>query len=269
MKKVFLSSSIVMMLLFSQALKAEIVLEHTFYGSIQNSYANWHGRAFTEQLFPDDCYYESYGSNKYYVKIYNADYSIRSENEYSIPSLSGYSVYQVTMSKKLFNTDDNYEFLTIFIKDGSKNGAYDRYKAILFDQDGNKIKDFGEAAEFSILPHISPDNHLRLLVLKYGYGYTTEIYSIRELTTDTEESSAIRSSAVSPYPNPSNAVITLPYQLNQGEKAVMNIYNQQGQLIESKLIDSTFDKILLNVSNYAKGIYFYEVNGVSIKFIVK
>jgi len=70
------------------------------------------------------------------------------------------------------------------------------------------------------------------------------------------------------YPNPANTTITLPYQLKQGEKSAMHIYNINGQLVETKQVDYVFDKILLNVSSYASGTYFYEVNGVSNKFIV-
>ncbi len=46
----------------------------------------------------------------------------------------------------------------------------------------------------------------------------------------------------------------------------MNIYGINVELIESKRIDSVFDKILLDVSGYAKGTYLYEVNGASNRF---
>ncbi|MDR1678374.1 MAG: T9SS type A sorting domain-containing protein [Prevotellaceae bacterium] len=69
-----------------------------------------------------------------------------------------------------------------------------------------------------------------------------------------------------PYPNPANTIVTLPYKLAQGKTSVMNIYSTSGQLIESKQIDSVFDRILLNVSGYAKGIYLYEANDVSNRF---
>ena len=70
------------------------------------------------------------------------------------------------------------------------------------------------------------------------------------------------------YPNPAKTTINLPYRLKQGETSVMNIYNANGQLMETKKIDFVFDEIQLNVSGYTKGIYFYKVNGVSNKFIV-
>ena len=57
--------------------------------------------------------------------------------------------------------------------------------------------------------------------------------------------------------------------MNKGEQAEMLIYDVNGKMIEKKMIDSTFDKILLNVESYTPGIYFYSVNGVSHKFVVR
>jgi hypothetical protein len=62
--------------------------------------------------------------------------------------------------------------------------------------------------------------------------------------------------------------ISLPYKLQQGETSVMRILNTNGQLIETKNIGSDFEQIQLNVSNYRKGMYIYEVNGVSQRFVV-
>jgi len=72
-----------------------------------------------------------------------------------------------------------------------------------------------------------------------------------------------------PYPNPTNTAINLPYNLEKGETSVMRISSITGQLVEIIQIDFTADKILLNVSGYAKGVYLYEVNGVSNRFIVE
>ena len=70
------------------------------------------------------------------------------------------------------------------------------------------------------------------------------------------------------YPNPTRAIINLPYVLEKGQTAVMRIYNINGQLSDQKEIDSSFDRILLNVESYHPGIYFYEYNGITNKFIV-
>ena len=72
----------------------------------------------------------------------------------------------------------------------------------------------------------------------------------------------------SSYPNPSKTIINLPYSLEKGQSAIMKIYKTNGQLIEQKLINSTFNKIRLNVNSYQSGVYIYEFNGISKKFVV-
>ena len=112
-----------------------------------------------------------------------------------------------------------------------------------------------------------------MALLKWVYGSTiitnkTEIYSLPGSISSSI--SAVKSSSIiSPFPNPANSTINLSYKLAQGETAIMRICDIQGKLIEQKQIDCQFDKILLNVSNYNKGTYIYQVNGVSKKFIVQ
>jgi len=72
-----------------------------------------------------------------------------------------------------------------------------------------------------------------------------------------------------PYPNPAKQIINLPYQLEKGKQATMKIVDINGKQIISKLIDSSFDKLLLDVSEYQKGLYMYEYNGKSGKFLVE
>ncbi len=127
---------------------------------------------------------------------------------------------------------------------------------------------------FSPTIHRISSNEYRLSLVHYIYDtqvqgslrFKTEIYSLPGVGTNVRSAQAEKVS--SPYPNPAKTTVTLPYQLKQGETSTMNIYSINGQLIESKQIDSVFNKILLNVSGYAKGAYLYEVNGVSNRFIV-
>jgi hypothetical protein len=111
------------------------------------------------------------------------------------------------------------------------------------------------------------NNQFKLSMYNYDNN-TTEIYSLPGTMANVVPQIG-GNIFQSPYPNPANSTITLPYQLKQGEISTMRIYNMDGQLIETKQIDSAFDKILLNVSNYRRGMYIYEVNGESKRFIVK
>ena len=271
MKKVVFKIAAAGILLFTQTANAQITLEHTFKERV-----SFNGRIYFEpSLYPEDCYYNTNISGRsYVVKIYNADYSIKSNNTYNFTPPSGYKVSDVFMSQKLFNTDDSYEFLVTYER---TDNVYDntRFKVILQNQNGSTIKDFGSAYAFSVpsFLHIVNDC-FRLYVVKAYYNggsssIETEIYSVPGTPPTEVKSIQNETTFLPPFPNPANATITLPYQLKQGEMSVMRIYNIGGQLIETKQIDYVFDKILLNVSGYARGVYFYEVNGVSKKFVVE
>ena len=245
---------------------AQINLQHTFDGTVS---ANG-GIQMEQDAYPANTYVSAAVSgNSYVVKIYNGDYSLNTNNTYSFTPPTGYKVTGVSMSRKMFNSDDDYEFLvnyekTDYVSDNT------RAKAILYNKSGGVIKDFGTAYSVYVYTYLHViNNTLRLMVTKFDSNSNTtktEIYSVPG--TPAASAPSLKAKEVqNAYPNPANAEINLPYQLAQGE-ATMNIYNANGQLIESKVINSTSDRITLNVSGYVPGMYFYEVNGISNKFIV-
>ena len=150
-----------------------------------------------------------------------------------------------------------------------------RANLTLYNEDGIMIKDFGYGQTLVLLGiHLISNGKYRLSIFRsiinpqpYEATILTEIYS---LPGNPPSGTASPRASVNqyPYPNPASSTITLPYQLARGEVSAMHIYSLNGQLIETKQIDATFDKILLNVSNYTKGTYLYEVNGTSNIFII-
>lgn len=247
--------------------KAQIELKYTF-----DTFVSWQGSIFSEQnIYPTDCYVKTITiDNSLNMIFYNSDYSIRSNNTYTFTPPVGYAVNNITISKKIFNTDDNYEFMVAYKK---INNTYDNTSRILilYNQNGSIIKDFGMAEYIYADPYLHiADVQLRLTVHKNFEDLTsqTDVYSVPG------EVPVIITPVVLPsishaYPNPSNTTITLPYSLRKGENSIMTIFNMYGQIVEQKNIDSNFDKILLNVSDYSKGTYIYEVNGISNKFVVE
>jgi len=260
MKKLFYTSALIMAIFTCPKISnAQITLEHTF-----DSWVNFTN---TMSWFGDANYYmNSYPTNNQ-IKIYNADYSLYKTISITLPS--GYSISSVSyLTKTLFNSNDKLEFLVSFMGPTADN-SYHTLR--LYDEDGVVIKDFG--FNYSLNPVIHKINdQYRLSISRTNYttsvSYSTEIYSLPG-TMSNRISEIENSNIQSPFPNPATAVINLPYKLNQGEKSLMRISDIQGQLIEIKQIDYAFDKIILNVSNYSKGVYTYEVNGVSNKFIVE
>lgn len=71
------------------------------------------------------------------------------------------------------------------------------------------------------------------------------------------------------YPNPATTEINIPNVLNNDRITHLRVFNCNGQLIKEELLDKTLEKITINVSAYQKGIYYYQINSYSGKFIVE
>ena len=236
--------------LFTNKLNAQMTLEHTFEGDV---YPTIFGEYYFSQEYPEDYSYRT-------VRIYNPDYSL--QKEVTLYPLEGYSEIRLEdvlapdliMVKSVYYDNDN---------------KY-HYCNCMYDSNGNIIKNWG--ADVYVDNDILEDlgiNHQNKLMFWVGSttgDSYTEIYSIDGYESACEKT--IRSFSHA-YPNPARNTISLPYNLNKGEQAEMLIYDVNGKMIEKKTIDSTFDKILLNVESYTPGIYFYSVNGVSHKFVVR
>lgn len=71
-----------------------------------------------------------------------------------------------------------------------------------------------------------------------------------------------------PYPNPTNTLITIPLNHSVKYSPYLSIYNSYGQVIKHHIIDLNSDKVIIDVSMFAKGIYYYQSCNFSGKFIV-
>ena len=275
----FYTSIVAIMCCLSQVSNAQITLEHTFKNenvSVMSGNVNGKPNFFVEKLFPvGSFYFTEVVNNSVHIKAYNPDYTLIIDKTYSLTPPTGYKTSYVWVFKKVFNTDDNYELLVTFSKISPVSNDNEASRLILYDSNKNVIKDFGAGNMFYIgnMVYII-NNGCKVPISRYLYNggdlvANTEIYSVPGDPSAYDAGNTSVDSFSSPYPNPANTYITLPYKLNEGEFAVMNIFNINGQLIESKKIGYDFDKILLDVSGYAKGMYIYEVKNVSNKFVVK
>lgn len=262
MKRTFYSLLlIVFFLLNSLNSDAQITLEHTFEGMTTFStidLINYNGNS-NHYICIDEV------NNQ--VKLYNTDYSLYKTINSSVPA--GYVISTAShFSASLFG-NNKIAFLVIFISNLAENEK--RQLLQLYDEDGLILKDFGYGGAFSNSIHKIPGGNYRLSVLRYNYSqsrYNTEIYSLPGKITS--NNTPTQPDAIQPpYPNPAHSLITLPYQLAEGESATMRVFNIQGGLVEQKQIDFVFDRVLLDVSHYMPGAYLYEVNGKSLSFIVQ
>jgi len=186
----FTNMLIISILLFSQPVNAQITLEHTFNESVTfkigivNGVANYYTESST--LYPDNSFYTAFVSgNSYRVKVFNSNYSLFMDETYNFTPPTGYKVSSVSMSKKLFNTDNNYEFLVTYSK--ISPSTYDNTSShlILYNQNGTIIKDFGTGASFFLSSYLYIiNNHFKLQVDRRLYDASntlqtqSEIYSV-------------------------------------------------------------------------------------------
>ena len=237
--------------LFTNKLNAQMTLEHTFEDRVKTTmFGEYY---FTGEFAEDDSYAT--------LKIYNSDYSLK--KEVTLYPLEGYSEIGTigVLAPDLIMVESVY-----YDNDYHYHCCY-----CMYDSNGNIIKNWGADVSIDddmlLNSGIIHQNKLMFWVYNRTTGdYYTEIYSIDGY----ESVKNVRATSFGhAYPNPARNTISLPYNLNKGEQAEMLIYDVNGKMIEKKTIDSTFDKILLNVESYTPGIYFYSVNGVSHKFVVR
>jgi|SRR3989339_11117 len=233
-------------------LKGQINLEYTFTSS---SGIGW----FLSDSYGIMFYTSDTVTNQ--IKFYKEDYSFYKTVTLYRPI--GYSMGIGIVSEKLFNSNNSIEFICYFSKTND-------YKTKLFDDNATLLKDFGSNNYYMYAFLISKGTINKLAIRKYqatSPNWVDEIYSLPGsmphgiLSQNYDE-------LLPPFPNPSNSFITIPYKLKNGESASLKIINLQGQLIDEKIIDSAVDKIILNIANYKAGVYIYEYNGITNKFIV-
>lgn len=256
MKKIYIILGLIILALNSHA---QINLEHTLTSSSPISwfYTNSNGTMFYTS--PDTL------SNQ--LKLYNEDCSLY--KTISIPRPKGYSTTISYLSDKLFNSNSSIEFICSFYKYNLTTGY--TYKIIIYDENLTVLKDFGTYNYYAYAGVIYEGSLNKLLIWGWTSNsnsqYINQIYSLPG-SMPNYVSELKLSNIKSAYPNPAKTIITLPYILAIGQTSIIRIYKLNGQLVDQKQIDSTFDKILLNVESYQPGIYVYEYDGVSKKFIV-
>lgn len=228
---------------------AQLPLAHKF-----NEYVYFGGTFATE---PIDYYYTASSSSNT-ISIYNYNFSLYKTISVpnTVPNATGFSCYMI--GKHLINTDDKIE---LFVMAYSDSGSH----SYLLNEDGVIIHDFGD--EYITSPNVIRVGN-QLYLMTNGYNTPTSLYTCsgNYYGINTTQSENTQNN---PYPNPTTNFINLPYQIEKGTISTMHIYNTNGQLVDSYNIGGDFEMITIDVNNYTKGIYVYEYNGISNKFVVQ
>ncbi|WP_462280808.1 T9SS type A sorting domain-containing protein [Salinivirga cyanobacteriivorans] len=250
MKKI---STILLIIAFVTNAIGQITLDHTFIGDV--SLVNTHLKT---------VYYKG-PVNDNQFEFYNEDYSFHKAVTVTPPE--GCETYLLLhLSDKLFNNDELLEFTCIFYDTINGTGSYMK----LINENGTELFDFGNVASYGQVM-LTKSNGVKFLVdqyVNYPTEMETKVFSLPGSLTATEPIN-LEAEQVLPYPNPASSHIFLKYSIGQTEKVDLQIYNSSGQLIDTKKIAGAFNKIKLNVSNYAPGLYYYRYNARTHPFIVK
>jgi hypothetical protein len=140
----------------------------------------------------------------------------------------------------------------------------------IYNENGEVVKQFFDKEDCLYnFPRLVQYKDKAKLIVSDGDN-KVDIYSLPgTIPNNIQENVGKSTSMQPPFPNPSHSIVNLPYKLEQGQSSKMRIFNINGQLIETKNIDATFNVIKLNVESYKSGTYIYEYNGISNKFIVR
>ncbi len=275
MKKIAFTFFVFILSVTSQA---QVQLLHTFDGA-----PSLYGDGIMLDPFPDhQSIYEPVDSYVVLsddgIKIYDNNFSLLKTIPVSVLSslfncadntftpTSFHFQIQAVLGRHIINPDEKIEMLLSISAYGEDEYGYDDLCSdyMIINEDGELIFDFQHYVNY--LNIHKAGNQLRMAAWTQGYC----IYSLGgNYNPSTMVTYTQPSSSLNPYPNPSRNTITLPYTLQSGETTQLRVFNMSGQLLETFNVGSDFDKIELNVSDYAKGTYIYTYNGVSKKFVVR
>lgn len=167
------------------------------------------------------------------------------------------------LSKNIFNTDNFLEIVVVFNK--YDNGSIN--KIVIFNEDGQIVKDFGENYRFDdeFDFHVYHDNTTNTNKLRLYKANTssTEIYNLP--TTSLAAKEVQSQGKLSAFPIPTNKILNIINPDNGVNK--VQVYDTSGKLVMNKYFSSNDDKIAIDVEALAKGIYVYKIGYLSSKFI--
>ena len=190
--------------------------------------------------------------------VYDADFQLTKEIPFTVEGKWGirYSSFGVVIAgKHLFNNDDKIEICLTPWKQGGKmyTMILNEDGEVLFMQEGSLISYLYKAGD-----------ELRFEISNSYDNYNIEVYA----TQGNFSADEMVVTTQNPYPNPANTTVSIPYTLD-GKSAEMHIYDSRGVLVDAKTLDPDAELVDLNVSAYRPGIYVYEYNGMSNKFVVR
>ncbi len=101
----------------------------------------------------------------------------------------------------------------------------------------------------------------------FGLQPPADTLAAREVSIPEVESPAVELSAI--YPNPASQQITVPFSINDGNNATLEVFTIDGRLVESRTVYAGQQQAVIDVRSYAHGLYVVRLNGLARKFMVQ
>lgn len=212
--------------------------------------------------------FENAGS-KYYVidyvnnhcNILNTDYSDFVSVDISVPT--SFWLYDIAyVSDKVFDTDAGVELLAVFQKyvATSDTEGYYVYQCRVIDENGNILLDVPQGGYSRVISNGTNDNKLLIYVYDYSASpllVSTNIYSIPGYPVSLAEEMTMPELQTA-FPNPTKNKINIIYNLNDiNANSWIIIKNANGIEVAKHKLDANSSQMILDVSSYSHGIYFY------------
>jgi hypothetical protein len=194
-------------------------------------------------------------------RLYNMDHSLWKTINLSVPA--GMYLYDIKyVSETLFNSDSKVELAYIYYYYNSTL-LYYTYYAKVVNQDGLELLSIPGCAYLEVF---SPGTYsTKMLAWVYDYSivnYTvnTVVYSLPGNLPTGANTVKSEHNQDKPFPNPTNALVTIPYALPEGvNTAEIQLMNGTGQIIHLYTVDRTFNELQIQTAGMPKGVYLYQL----------
>jgi hypothetical protein len=216
--------------------------------NLEHQYPSYVG--ITEVAANDWNYYTQVGNT---LTIYDITHTLI--KTITIPTIAGYTASGPSaVSTTLFNTDSYYEYGEGY------TGPTELF--VVYNELGTQLLRVDSAYNGSCY---NTSAGLKMIVdTYYAKAPKGNVYSLggNFLASAPEVTNGNNNYTLSnPYPNPSNNMIHLTYELPAGtDKAEMYITNISGQVVKTCNVGSAFNDILLDTKQYSPGEYFYYIH---------
>ena len=205
-------------------------------------------------------------------RIYNTDHSLFRTINCNIPN--SFFLSDITyLSEKLFDTDPGIELLCTFYKYNTAQ-AYYEYDSKIVNDDGSQIV-FMDGSLYNYV-NKTGENTWKLFSYSYDYSVSpekvwTNIYSL----PGNPVVSAILNLQnpeilLNVFPNPAMNSLKVEYKLPENiNQATLHLVDNTGKQFEQYTVDNHTDHLMLDVSRFQSGVYYYFIEYGNTKTATK